>query len=684
MAPIQTATRGQIVTFFGLAALIALLMVVVRFGGFVASPASLPFWPVLGLFVAALLATAPRHWWIVVSFFFGVDSIIISASPSGPSVPLKLLPLIVVYYGLIILSCWRFQRRFGNGARLHRLTPDMRDFLVLALVIAVLTGLIDLVRVSLIPDFGSPLTAFQKTLVGNLTSIVIVAPGLLAWLSPPENRRHLLARDSLIEISVLFVLMAIIVGVGLSSLSSNVDSLWQLPQLLFPFALWTAFRFDYRITFLSLLVASVYISAQLVLGYGPYVGVSSEPAMQSLVASFVLTAIAITTLILSSFVATTRRQASDGRQAQAFLDQFSNALDASYYTLNRHEKGLEYLEGVVDSRSFDLQDLRRNAESFLNAVHPEDRSRIENSWKGIRDGTQTRTLDVSYRIVIDSGAEYWQRSLLVPIFEDDGQIIRYVGITYNVTAEETLRSEQRQLREIIHKSDKLHAIGAMGAGLAHDWNNLLFVLSAGTSELEERAGDDPELREIAESFREIVAQGTGITADLLALARRTPEPFRVVDFRNEVNRAIELLQRSLPPNIRIESEGGTLADVMVRVRSSYVHQIVLNLGLNAREAIGDSSGLISIAVDGPFIGKLCGVEQSYTSLTVSDDGPGMTEEVQQHLFEPLFTTKASEGGTGLGLSVVRTLVTEMNGEIVVESRLGHGTTIKLSFPNFAG
>lgn len=684
MAPIQTATRGQVFAFFGIAALIALLMIVVRFGGFVASPAVLPFWPVLGLFVAALLATAPGQWWMVILFFFGVDLVMISAGTSGPTVPLKFLPLLAFYYGIIIVSCWLFQRRFDDGPYLHRLKPDMRDFLVLAFIIALLTGLIDVLRVSLVPGFGSAASAFQKTLVGNLTSIMIVAPGLLAWLSPPANRRSLLERSSLIEIALLSAYVILIVGLGLPRATENVGSLWELPQLLFPIALWTSFRFDYRITFLAILVASLYVSAQLVLGVGPYVRVSTEPAMQSLVASFVLSAITLTTLVLSSFVATTRRQAAEGRLAEYFMDQFSSAIDASYYIAKRGKKGFEYVKGGVEKRGSTIESLRADSAKFLESVHEDDRERMENFWKSLRACEILYPQDISYKVALDSDKIYYVRALIAPIVNDEGEIDHYIGISYNVTTEETLRIEQQQLRDIIHKSDKLHAIGAMGAGLAHDWNNLLFVLSAGTSELEELGGDDAELRDIAASFRDIIEQGTGITADLLALARRTPEPFRVVNFREEVDRAVDLLQRSMPPNIRVESGAGTLADVMVRVRSSYIHQIVLNLGLNSREAIGSERGVIRLEIEGPFIGKLCGVEQSYTSLTVSDDGPGMSDELKQRVFEPLFTTKSDEGGTGLGLSVVKSLVNEMNGEISVDSSPGHGTTFKLSLPNYAG
>ena len=236
------------------------------------------------------------------------------------------------------------------------------------------------------------------------------------------------------------------------------------------------------------------------------------------------------------------------------------------------------------------------------------------------------------------------------------------------------------MREVLRESDKLHSLGALGTGLAHNWNNLLFILSAETDELAYRSGDDPEMKVTIETLREVIEQGSGITNQLLGLARRDFGPFREVEPYDEISRAVELLRRSLPSMIEVVPPQPLDEDVTMKVKASYIHQIVLNLGLNARDAIGLNPGQVRFDLSGPHTGDLIGPDETFIRLTVRDSGTGIADDVKPRIFKALFTTKDENGGTGLGLAVVSSLVLDMGGTVDVESEQGEGSSFVVSLP----
>ena len=129
----------------------------------------------------------------------------------------------------------------------------------------------------------------------------------------------------------------------------------------------------------------------------------------------------------------------------------------------------------------------------------------------------------------------------------------------------------------------------------------------------------------------------------------------------------------IPPNPLDEQ-------VTMKVKASYIHQIVLNLGLNARDAIGHQPGKVRFDLSGPFTGDLIGPDETFIRLTVTDSGAGIADDVKPRIFKALFTTKDEGGGTGLGLAVVSSLVLDMGGTVEVESSEGEGSSFVVSLP----
>ncbi len=641
---------------------------------------ALAFWPIIGLIVTLLLVNAVRVWWVAIAFFVGLSLVVMAVVPSRVTVPPNLLLHLVAFFGVITGSCWLLRRQHPDGIRLQQLSPDLRDLMIFTVGLSAILGLTEALRVSQADGVPFEIAGIQRQFVATMTSIVVTVPAALSWLAPPANARRLVDRDAMIELALLFGGMAVVISFGMLRASAEARGIYDLPQLVLPFVIWSAVRFDYRITSATVFIVATYVSSQLAMGVGPFVRMSDDPAVQSLATGWFLAGNGAAALLLSSYVATTRRQAREGQRASAFLKHFENAVYASFYEIEVSTWKYSFIEGALAHRETEYDRIMSDPDSFIDMVHADDCERVGAYWYQMRGGELRESLDISYRYKPDEETLGWVRSLVIPIFDDTGRVVRYIGITYDITEQEQMRFERSKMREIVRESDKLHSLGALGAGLAHNWNNLLFILSAETDELALRAGDDADMKVTLDTLREVIEQGSGITSQLLTLARRDFGPFKEVEPFDEVSRAVELLQRSLPSMVEVIPPEPLQEDVVMRVKASYIHQIVLNLGLNARDAIGLRTGRVSFDLSGPFTGELIGPNETFIRLTVQDSGPGIADDVKPRIFTPLFTTKDEAGGTGLGLAVVSSLVLEMGGTVEVESEPGNGACFVVSLP----
>ncbi len=242
---------------------------------------------------------------------------------------------------------------------------------------------------------------------------------------------------------------------------------------------------------------------------------------------------------------------------------------------------------------------------------------------------------------------------------------------------------ERQLEERLFQSQRLEALGTLVGGIAHDFNNILNVI-AGHVSLMERWRSDPErFMRSYEAVKKATERGANTTRQLLTFARKievTTESVRIDDLVDEI---VDLLKGTFPERItfHVELDKGIPE---ISADSNQIHQALLNLCMNARDAIGES-GTITIAAknSGNDFGTrhyLESVAERYVQLSVSDTGSGMDSDTLQHIFEPFFTTKKDGRGTGLGLSVVFGIMKAHKGFIDVETKIGEGTTFYLYFP----
>uniref|UniRef100_Q07V14 histidine kinase n=1 Tax=Rhodopseudomonas palustris (strain BisA53) TaxID=316055 RepID=Q07V14_RHOP5 len=264
-----------------------------------------------------------------------------------------------------------------------------------------------------------------------------------------------------------------------------------------------------------------------------------------------------------------------------------------------------------------------------------------------------------------------------PIENPDGSFGGAVIVYRNVTK---LMETERQLRE----AQNLQTIGQLTGGVAHDFNNILTVITGGVEILADGVTDRPALKDVALMVDQAVSRGRELTNQLLSFARKQPLRPRSVDVNALVLDIAKLLRSTLGEQIEIEVEPAS--DLLPALADpSQLGSALINLAINARDAMPGGGKLLLetgiVDLDAAYAAQHSEVVAGcYVMLAVSDTGTGIPAAIRDRVFEPFFTTKDVGEGTGLGLSMVYGFVKQSGGHIEVYSEEGHGTTIRLYLP----
>ena len=318
-------------------------------------------------------------------------------------------------------------------------------------------------------------------------------------------------------------------------------------------------------------------------------------------------------------------------------------------------------------------------ETFLDHVFEDDRAAVDAAFGAVGE---TGRLDIECRIRRADDAVRWVAMVGQVTYDRDGKAARIAGILMD-------RTEQRTIEEALRQSQKMEAIGQLTGGVAHDFNNLLTVIVGGLDMISRRPDQTDRVTRLANAAMDAARRGEQLTQQLLAFSRRqmlrpqTLDPNRLLlDFKPLAERAaggaVELIF-DLDPEID-----------PIRIDPAQFEAAVLNLIVNARDALEESAGAARVIVrsrnvrlEAASVADKGLPPGSYVVVAVEDSGGGIPPETLDRVFEPFFTTKEVGKGTGLGLSQVYGFARGANGFADVASAVGVGTTVSLFFPRSA-
>jgi len=258
------------------------------------------------------------------------------------------------------------------------------------------------------------------------------------------------------------------------------------------------------------------------------------------------------------------------------------------------------------------------------------------------------------------------------------------GIGRNVTERILAEREIKKLNKQMLQAQKMEAVGTLAGGIAHDFNNLLQgILGYTQILLLSRDESDPDTTRL-EEIEKATQRARELTQQLLAFSRKVETKPRPVDLNQEVEQVRKLLERTIPKMITMELHLEERLDV-IHADPAQLEQVMMNLGVNARDAMPDGGRLVfeteNLTLDEEYCETHLGARPGrYVLLSISDTGHGMNRETLEHIFEPFFTTKEVGKGTGLGLAMVYGIIKSHGGYIMCYSEPGEGTTFKIYLP----
>jgi len=264
-----------------------------------------------------------------------------------------------------------------------------------------------------------------------------------------------------------------------------------------------------------------------------------------------------------------------------------------------------------------------------------------------------------------------------PLRDSDGQVSGAICMSLDIT-------DRKQLEEQLRQAQKMEAVGRLAGGIAHDFNNLLMVIQGYSDLLVERLpGADP-LRRNAEQIQMASQRASSLTRQLLAFSRKQMLAPKILNVQGVVAEMEKILRRLIGEDIQLETSSAPDLG-LVRADRSQIEQVILNLAVNARDAMPHGGRLTietaNVELDSSYSHPPAVLSPGrYVMLAVTDNGCGMDAETQAHVFEPFFTTKEKGKGTGLGLATVYGVVKQSGGYVWVYSEPGRGTSFKIYLP----
>lgn len=383
-----------------------------------------------------------------------------------------------------------------------------------------------------------------------------------------------------------------------------------------------------------------------------------------------------------------REQDSQRRQAELEIAEWKQRYDvlsraAGQIVYECHVDGhIVWGDAMTTILGYDTDELQGGYSQWVERVHPDERDEVVRHFDA---ATAAGTAFLAeYRFRHKNGEYLWIEDAGYPLFDEQGRLMRYVGIMADVSAQRRAEADRRRLEESLRHAQKLESIGRLAGGIAHDFNNLLTAISGNLTLAMLGEGTEGASADMLAEAAKAAESAANLTRQLLTFSRKQVIHPKLLCLNDTIRGLQKMLRRLLGEDVELVAR--LAADLgLIESDEGQLEQVLVNLAVNSRDAMPHGGRLVIETVNVNVEEKSSGhsgplLPGQYVRLTVSDTGTGMSPEVQEHLFEPFFTTKEAGKGTGLGLAMVYGAVQQNHGQIILDSELGRGTRFHIYLP----
>ncbi len=296
---------------------------------------------------------------------------------------------------------------------------------------------------------------------------------------------------------------------------------------------------------------------------------------------------------------------------------------------------------------------------------------------------ETIPASVEYRVRAKDGHEFWALLNVRYVYEAD-QAVAATVVVHDITERKQAEEEKKRLADQLRQSQKMEALGTLAGGIAHDFNNILSAINGNTEIALLKAPEDSPLKENLFKIVSACDRARDIVRQILSFSRRGQPKRHSINPEEVVSETVKMLSASLPATIEIETEIDSAVKTAIEADDTQVQQVLMNICTNAAHAMREKGGVLKLGltrtqIDEKDAARLPDLRPGpFLKLDIADTGPGIPPDIMDRIFDPYFTTKPD--GTGLGLSMVQSIIRAHNGAVTVESVEGRGSTFCVYLP----
>jgi signal transduction histidine kinase/CheY-like chemotaxis protein/integral membrane sensor domain MASE1 len=518
--------------------------------------------------------------------------------------------------------------------------------------------------------------------VSTMLGMLLTAPLILAWSRHGIEEAVEFTRVRLPEALALYIALIVTTVYVFGTRPSTPGFTPPLIYVCAPFFIWAALRFGLRATTLALALFGFIVYWQTAHGFGPF-SIDGIPDVRSMLHLQGYLATIIVTSLFAAALLVEREEAV--HETELWRNRHEAVIRASgnlLYELNPWQGTIVWDGDTRSVLGLPARDIS-TIPQWTSRVHPDDRIRL----KGIRHqlmSGQVTHIAMEYRFRKENG-EYTTIGVnAYRIGGESPESQRVIGFVKDVSDKVRAEEERLKLEAQLKQAEKMQAVGHLAGGIAHDFNNILGAILGFGELAQRRAAGDGDMTRYIDTIMGAGNRAKSLVTQILSYSRAEGGekfPVIVAPIAQEVT---DLLKGSMPIGMEMKFVD-ECAEATVLGDPTRLHQLLMNLCTNAIHAMGQS-GSLEMRLDCEELDEARKVRTGeiaageYVRVAVKDTGHGIAPEVIDRIFEPFFTTKPAGRGTGLGLALVHSVVTEYKGFIDVTSELGKGTTFTVWIP----